>query len=44
MGLLLGPRGNSLEKIKTKFNCRIVVKGRGSIKDGMTGLKKDGSK
>jgi len=44
MGLILGPRGNSLEKIKQKHNCKIVVKGRGSLKDGMTGLKKDGSK
>jgi len=44
MGLILGPRGNSLEKIKQKYNCKIVVKGRGSLKDGMTGLKKDGSK
>ena len=44
MGLILGPRGNSLEKIKQKYNCKIIVKGRGSLKDGMTGLKKDGSK
>ena len=44
MGLLLGPRGHSLEKIKNKYNCKIVVKGRGSVKDGMTGLKKDGTK
>lgn len=44
MGLILGPRGNSLEKIKQKYSCRVVVKGRGSVKDGMTGLKKDGTK
>jgi len=44
MGLILGPRGNSLEKIKQKYNCKIIVKGRGSLKEGMTGLKKDGSK
>lgn len=44
MGLLLGPRGNSLEKIKQKFNCKIIVKGRGSLKDGMTGIKKDGTR
>eukprot|EP00088_Acartia_fossae_P021316 TRINITY_DN2278_c0_g1_i9.p1 TRINITY_DN2278_c0_g1~~TRINITY_DN2278_c0_g1_i9.p1 ORF type:complete len:518 (-),score=143.18 TRINITY_DN2278_c0_g1_i9:610-2163(-) len=44
MGLLLGPRGNSLEKIKQKYSCKIIVKGRGSVKDGMTGLKKDGTK
>lgn len=44
MGLLLGPRGNSLEKIKQKYNCKIIVKGRGSLKDGMTGVKKDGTK
>jgi hypothetical protein len=28
MGLLLGPRGNSLEKIKQKYNCKIIVKVR----------------
>jgi len=44
MGLLLGPRGHSLEKIKQKYNTRVIVKGKGSIKDGMTGLKKDGTK
>jgi len=44
MGLILGPRGHSLEKIKNKYNTRVVVKGRGSVKDGMTGLKKDGTK
>jgi len=44
MGLILGPRGNSLEKIKERTGCKIIVKGRGSLKDGMTGIKKDGSK
>jgi len=44
MGLILGPRGHSLEKIKQKYSCRVVVKGRGSVKEGMTGLKKDGTK
>jgi len=44
MGLILGPRGNSLEKIKDRTGCRIIVKGRGSLKDGMTGIKRDGTK
>merc|ERR1719228_3282795 len=44
MGLILGPRGNTLDKIKQKYNCKIIVKGKGTVKSGMTGLKKDGTK
>jgi len=44
MGLILGPRGNSLEKIKAKYSTRVIVKGKGSVKEGMTGLKKDGTR
>jgi len=44
MGLLLGPRGNSLLKIKEKYKCQIIVKGKGSVKDNMTGIKRDGTK
>ncbi len=42
MGLLLGPRGNFLEKIKEETKCNIVIRGKGSLKTGMTGITKDG--
>jgi len=44
MGLILGPRGNTLDKIKQKYNCKIIIRGKGTVKAGMTGLKKDGTK
>ena len=44
VGLILGPRGNHLKEMEQKTNTRIMIKGKGSIKDGMTGLRKDGTK
>ena len=26
MGLILGPRGNTLDKIKQKYNCKIIIR------------------
>ena len=43
VGLLLGPRGNYLEKLKEETKCNIVIRGKGSLRSGMTGIKKDGS-
>jgi len=43
MGLILGPRGHYLAKLQEKTKTRIIIKGRGSLKQGMTGLKKDGT-
>ena len=42
-GLILGPRGNHLKEMEKKYIVRIAIKGKGSIKEGMTGLRKDGS-
>ena len=43
VGLLLGPRGNYLEKLKEETKCNIVIRGKGSLRSGMTGIKRDGS-
>ncbi len=43
MGLLLGPRGNFLEELKAKTKCNIIIRGKGSLKSGMTGISKDGT-
>lgn len=42
IGLILGPRGKQLEDIKAETQCQIVVRGKGSLRCGMTGIKKDG--
>ena len=44
VGLLLGPRGNFLEKIKEETKCNIIIRGKGSLRSGMTGITKDGKK
>jgi hypothetical protein len=44
VGLILGPRGNYLEKIKKDTNCNIIIRGKGSLKGGMTGITKNGTK
>lgn len=44
VGLLLGPRGNSLEEMKTRTKCNIIIRGKGSLRSGMTGITKDGKK
>lgn len=33
MGRLLGPRGNSLKRVEANTECRVLIRGRGSIKD-----------
>ena len=42
MGLILGPRGHYISKLQERTRTRIGIKGKGSLKSGMTGLKKDG--
>ncbi|KAL5972325.1 hypothetical protein ACLOJK_041578 [Asimina triloba] len=32
-GRLLGPRGNSLKRVEASTECRVLIRGRGSIKD-----------
>ena len=44
VGLILGPRGKQLEEIKEETKCQIIVRGKGSLRSGMTGIKKDGTK
>lgn len=33
VGRLLGPRGNSLKRVEASSGCRVLIRGRGSIKD-----------
>ncbi|XVF76945.1 hypothetical protein PTKIN_Ptkin14bG0000900 [Pterospermum kingtungense] len=33
VGRLLGPRGNSLKRVESSTECRVLIRGRGSIKD-----------
>lgn len=33
VGRLLGPRGNSLKRLEATTDCRVLIRGRGSIKD-----------
>lgn len=33
VGRLLGPRGNSLKRVEMSTDCRVLIRGRGSIKD-----------
>eukprot|EP00475_Leptophrys_vorax_P010223 TRINITY_DN16895_c0_g1_i1.p1 TRINITY_DN16895_c0_g1~~TRINITY_DN16895_c0_g1_i1.p1 ORF type:complete len:363 (+),score=-29.54 TRINITY_DN16895_c0_g1_i1:273-1361(+) len=33
VGRLLGPRGNSLKRVEAQTGCRVLIRGRGSIKD-----------
>ncbi|KAJ8542790.1 hypothetical protein K7X08_005313 [Anisodus acutangulus] len=33
VGRLLGPRGNSLKRVEATAECRVLIRGRGSIKD-----------
>ncbi|PKI35695.1 hypothetical protein CRG98_043853 [Punica granatum] len=33
VGRLLGPRGNSLKRVEASTDCRILIRGCGSIKD-----------
>ena len=44
VGLILGPRGKQLEEIKAETKCQIIVRGKGSLRSGMTGIKRDGTK
>jgi len=41
IGLILGPRGNTQKKMEKDTGCRIVIRGKGSVKEGNRG-RKDG--
>jgi len=40
VGLLIGPRGNTLKKIEKESNCKIMIRGKGSVKEGKV-VRKD---
>ena len=40
VGRLLGPRGNSLKRVEALTECRVYIRGKGSIKDALEVLKK----
>ncbi|KAL5226583.1 hypothetical protein ABZP36_014848 [Zizania latifolia] len=35
VGRLLGPRGNSLKRVEASNQCRVYIRGRGSVKDSV---------
>ncbi|CAM4756080.1 unnamed protein product [Rotaria magnacalcarata] len=42
VGLIIGPRGNTLKTLEKETNAKIIIRGKGSIKDGKIGLVKFG--
>ncbi|WAQ96888.1 SF01-like protein [Mya arenaria] len=41
VGLLIGPRGNTLKTLEKETGAKIIIRGKGSVKDGKIG-RKDG--
>ncbi|GMT25923.1 hypothetical protein PFISCL1PPCAC_17220, partial [Pristionchus fissidentatus] len=41
VGLLIGPRGNTLKALEAESGCKIIIRGKGSIKEGKL-TRKDG--
>ncbi|TMW63264.1 hypothetical protein Poli38472_002205 [Pythium oligandrum] len=39
IGLIIGPRGNTQKRMEKETNCRIAIRGRGSVKEGSKGKK-----
>ncbi|KAL3310207.1 Splicing factor 1 [Cichlidogyrus casuarinus] len=37
VGLLIGPRGNTLKALEKETNAKIIIRGKGSVKDGKIG-------
>lgn len=33
-GLIIGPRGNTQKRMQKETNCKIAIRGRGSVKEG----------
>ncbi|CAF0801409.1 unnamed protein product [Rotaria sordida] len=40
VGLIIGPRGNTLKMLEKETNAKIIIRGKGSVKDGKMGLVK----
>ncbi|OMH82094.1 Branchpoint-bridging protein, partial [Zancudomyces culisetae] len=36
IGMLIGPRGNTLKRIEAESGCKISIRGKGSVKEGKT--------
>jgi hypothetical protein len=34
MGLLIGPRGNTMKKIERETGAKIMIRGKGTVKEG----------
>jgi len=41
IGLIIGPRGKTQKEMEEKTNCKIAIRGRGSVKEGARG-RRDG--
>eukprot|EP00292_Cryptomonas_paramecium_P033508 CAMPEP_0113673824 /NCGR_PEP_ID=MMETSP0038_2-20120614/7066_1 /TAXON_ID=2898 /ORGANISM="Cryptomonas paramecium" /LENGTH=265 /DNA_ID=CAMNT_0000590313 /DNA_START=278 /DNA_END=1071 /DNA_ORIENTATION=+ /assembly_acc=CAM_ASM_000170 len=41
IGLILGPRGNTQKKLERETGTKIVIRGKGSVKDGKKGKMED---
>lgn len=39
IGLIIGPRGNTQKRMEKETNCKIAIRGRGSVKEGSKGKK-----
>jgi splicing factor 1 len=37
VGLLIGPRGNTLKEMESKSGAKIAIRGKGSVKEGKGG-------
>ncbi|RKP13967.1 hypothetical protein BJ684DRAFT_9311, partial [Piptocephalis cylindrospora] len=42
IGLLIGPRGNTLKKMESESGAKIAIRGRGSVKEGKAATMTDG--
>lgn len=36
IGLIIGPRGNTQKRMQRETNCKIAIRGKGSIKEGIS--------
>ncbi|CAI5703474.1 unnamed protein product [Peronospora effusa] len=42
IGLIIGPRGNTQKRMERETNCKIAIRGKGSVKEGSKGKKVNG--
>uniref|UniRef100_A0AAV1UK97 Branchpoint-bridging protein n=1 Tax=Peronospora matthiolae TaxID=2874970 RepID=A0AAV1UK97_9STRA len=42
IGLIIGPRGNTQKRMERETNCKIAIRGKGSVKEGSKGKKMNG--